>query len=67
MFETQMKNCPERVREEAKDQLIATTKGWMASRVDHQTQKSDVDIFAGQLMEILKKGATKHPDDFYSM
>ena len=67
MFETQMKNCPPSVRDEAKQQLIDTTKGWMADRHDKQLPYSDVDKFAGQLIEILKKGSTHHPDDFYHM
>ena len=67
MFETQMKNCPDIVRDEAKQQLFDATKGWMAHRKDHSLPHSDVDKFAGQLIEILKKGATKHPDDFYHM
>lgn len=66
MLETQIKSCRDDVRENVIQHLKESTMEWCAERHDQQLPTdSYTDKFAGQIYEILSRGRTTHPKDFY--
>ncbi|XP_052086064.1 uncharacterized protein LOC127723458 [Mytilus californianus] len=66
MLETQIKSCRDDVRDNVTQQLKDSTMEWCAERHDKQlSTDSYTDKFAGQIYEILSRGRTTHPEDFY--
>lgn len=64
MLETQIKSCRDDVRDNVIQKLKESTMEWFAER--HQLPTDSItDKFAGQIYEILSRGRTTHPKDFY--
>ncbi|XP_063405636.1 uncharacterized protein LOC134689598 [Mytilus trossulus] len=66
MLETQIKSCRDDVRDTVIQQLKDSTMEWCGERHDRQLPTDTItDKFAGQIYEILSRGRTSHPKEFY--